>query len=140
MVFLLLSVLIALTNLAELKIIKKNQFEFNTDSTQIRSGTLVEIEHDVIGTVVVTIDSNQIVIRFSTDFETDEGPDLFVMLATKSDEHIETDQLVSKLEKFEGKQSYSIKNSKIHSFNFIQIWCKQYDVVFSSAKLSKLKE
>ncbi|MCB0277884.1 MAG: DM13 domain-containing protein [Calditrichaeota bacterium] len=109
-------------------------FNFQTDS--IRTGQFIEIEHDVVGTVTVAVKNDQLLISFSANFETDEGPDLFVMLSSAADEHQKSDMQVAALQRFEGEQRYTINGISIKQFGFVQIWCKEYDVVFGSAKLS----
>ena len=91
--------------------------------------------HRTSGTATVTISENdQRILQFD-NFETLNGPDLFVYLST--DNSASDFVNLGMLERFKGEQSYEISNEvDIAKYNKVLVWCKAFGVLFGSADLS----
>ena len=90
--------------------------------------------HRTSGTATVTTNENdQRVLQFE-NFETLNGPDLFVYLAT--DNSASDFVNLGMLEQFKGEQSYEISNAvDLAKYNKVLVWCKAFGVLFGSADL-----
>lgn len=76
------------------------------------------------------------------DFETSDGPDLFVYLVTESEVSgikAERGESVSlgKLKSITGEQVYKLPENYI-DYGAVVIWCRAFDINFSSASLSEV--
>ncbi len=87
----------------------------------------VTLEHSDAGTTVVRLN----------DFETVNGPDLFVYLA--SDREATNFVSLGKLQSTNGNQNYDVpKDIVLSDYSYVLIWCKRFGVLFSSADISTL--
>jgi hypothetical protein len=69
------------------------------------------------------------------NFETTNGPDLFVYLSADKSNKDFVD--LGTLDSFKGDQSYAISDSvDIVKYHNVLIWCKDFGVLFGSAELS----
>lgn len=109
----------------------------------IRTGGFVDADHGHKGTgkVEVIRDGAATTIRF-TEFEVTNGPDLYVWLVksdtvedsgdVKASETLELGRLKGNI----GDQNYSLpEGASIEDWATITIWCRQFGVLFASAKL-----
>ena len=50
---------------------------------QIAKGTWTKIDYDAAGTWSITKEDGKLIVSLSDDFETKDGPDLFILFSTK---------------------------------------------------------
>lgn len=117
-------------------------------ATVTRQGTFVSAEHPTSGSVKLFTKDNQNFIEFGSDFRTDQGPDLFVILhrapnilavttpptfSIKEGEYV----VVAPIKSVTGSQTYSIDgNINLQDFQSVAIWCKQFNATFGTASLA----
>lgn len=91
--------------------------------------------HDAQGDVlIIESDDGSRFLRFE-NFKASNGPDLFVYLAT--DETAEDFVSLGDLKGNIGNQNYMIPpGADLSNYDVVLIWCKQFSVLFGSAKLS----
>ena len=91
--------------------------------------------HDAVGEVfVIEAEDGSKFLRFE-NFKASNGPDLYVYLAT--DETASDYVSLGKLKENIGNQNYLIPpGSDLSNQDTVLIWCKQFSVLFGSAKLS----
>jgi len=91
--------------------------------------------HDAVGEVfVIEAEDSSKFLRFE-NFKASNGPDLYVYLAT--DETASDYISLGKLKGNIGNQNYLIPpGSDLSNQDTVLIWCKQFSVLFGSAKLS----
>ena len=91
--------------------------------------------HDAQGDVfIIESDDGSRFLRFE-NFKATNGPDLFVYLAT--DETAEDFVNLGMLKGNIGNQNYMIPpGADLSNHDTVLIWCKQFSVLFGSAKLS----
>lgn len=109
---------------------------------QVASGSFVDRSHPATGRAVVLSDSSQTFLRFE-DFETDNGPDLFVYLSrgvsADSPEEAFDDDFVNlgALKGNVGNQNYEVPAEvDIEEYSTVVIWCRQFSVAFGAAALT----
>jgi peptide methionine sulfoxide reductase msrA/msrB len=93
--------------------------------------------HAATGSVSISKNDNGETIVRLNDFETVNGPDLFVYLATDK----EASDFVSlgKLKSTNGNQNYVVPdNVRIEDYSYVLVWCKRFGVLFNSADISAL--
>lgn len=108
----------------------------------IANGNFVDVEHPTQGTVSIVQDGNKRYLELSSDFKSDRGPDLKVILhrAEVVDLNIEEGSYISlgELQEFSGNQRYEIpENVDLSEYNSVAIWCEQFNAIFGYAPLSK---
>ena len=91
--------------------------------------------HRTSGIATITIDEDkQSTLQFE-NFETLNGPDLYIYLAT--DNSASDFVSLGMIEKFKGEQSYEIDDAiDFTKYNKVLVWCKAFGVLFGSADLS----
>lgn len=91
--------------------------------------------HDAQGEVfIIESDDGSRFLRFE-NFKATNGPDLFVYLAT--DETVNDFVSLGMLKGNIGNQNYMIPpGADLSNHDTVLIWCKQFSVLFGSAKLS----
>ena len=80
---------------------------------------------------------NEVRVRFEDDFKASNGPDLYVRLIKKSDvkDYVELGKLQGNI----GSQSYAIPaGTNLAEYDSVIVWCKQFSVLFGTAKLASL--
>ena len=100
------------------------------------SGFFVDADsfHKVSGTATVLDEGGKKYLRFE-DFESTNGPDLFVYLAT--DESAEDFVDLGRLKGNVGNQNYEIPaDVDLSEHDEVLIWCKAFSVLFGSAELN----
>ncbi len=115
------------------------------DSTGVHvlaQGTFVgadAIVHKAEGTAkFIRTQENEIRVRFEENFKASNGPDLYVYLIKNGD--IKNGFVnLGRLKGNIGSQSYSIpKETDLSQYNSVIIWCKQFSVLFGTAKFTPL--
>ncbi len=108
----------------------------------IKKGNFIRIDsiHYAQGEALIEKDSEGKIGLSFKNFKAADGPDLFVYLSKNKDiDTIKKDlgEIVSlgELKKIEGEQSYNLP-SDYADFNSVVIWCRAFDVNFSSAELN----
>lgn len=93
--------------------------------------------HAATGTVSVgKNDAGKTVVRLN-DFETVNGPDLYVYLAT--DKAATEFVSLGALKSTNGNQNYEVPEAvALEDYKYVLIWCKRFGVLFSSADISAL--
>lgn len=108
--------------------------------TKIRSGNFTKFDpaHYASGQAVIyeTIDGPILKLE---NFETNNGPDLFVYLATNANiEGIKTNRgdevSLGELKQIKGDQVYKLPED-YQQYNSVVIWCRAFDINFSAAQL-----
>lgn len=108
-------------------------------------GSFRGVHHDGMGTATVyRLDDDTRVLRL-TDFEIDNGPDLYVYLVASTDapdnDTVERAGFVSlgPLKGNKGDQNYVIPaDLDVSSYRAVSIWCKRFGVNFTTAALSHI--
>lgn len=104
-------------------------------STNVLSkGTFEGKAHAAKGNAVIVEENGKKLLRLE-GFETDPGPDLFIVLAPGLDgtEGVS----LGMLESFSGDKEYVLDDSiDLEKNKNVLVWCKQYGVLFSSAELT----
>ncbi|MBF2079648.1 MAG: DM13 domain-containing protein [Synechococcales cyanobacterium T60_A2020_003] len=110
-------------------------------------GEFMSAEHPTTGTATLTVDGDTRYIEFSDDFQTDPGPDLFVVLhvspdvigTTSAPSHsfAEGDYvLLEPLQAVSGAQRYAIPAEvDLSQYGSVAIWCRQFNATFGAASL-----
>jgi hypothetical protein len=108
---------------------------------QISEGTFVGRSHPASGRAVALSDGTQTFVRFE-EFETDNGPDLFVYLSRGvtadgpegafDDDFVDLGSLKGNI----GDQNYELPaDVDVSEFSTVVIWCRQFSVAFGAADL-----
>lgn len=112
--------------------------EMPTSVSAIPMGIFVGVGdgiHDAQGEVIVIeSDDGSRFLRFEK-FKATNGPDLFVYLATdeSANDFINLGELKGNI----GNQNYMIPpGADLNNYDTVLIWCKQFSVLFGSAKLA----
>jgi hypothetical protein len=92
--------------------------------------------HDAQGDAyTIPLENGGNVLRLE-NFESTNGPDLFVYLAT--DDNASEFINLGELKASKGNQNYEIpENTDLGKYNKVLIWCKAFGVLFGSAELSR---
>jgi hypothetical protein len=114
----------------------------STDGLKILAqGTFVGADtvlHKAEGTAkLVRTSTNELILRFEEDFRSSNGPDLYVRLINDGDytTYVELGRLKGNI----GSQNYAVPaDTNPSHFNTVIVWCKQFSVLFGTAKLASL--
>jgi len=113
----------------------------------LRTGMFVDGEHPTQGEVRVVSEGGQTFLEFGDNFQTDNGPDLVVVLHRASDiigsstppafPISEGDYVVLEpLQNVQGAQRYAIPaNVNLADYQSAAIWCRQFNATFGAAAL-----
>lgn len=105
----------------------------NTIVTKEVSGNFLAKAHDVSGRARVIETSQGKVLRFE-DFDTVNGPDLRIYLATDDTAKDFID--LGTIQGTKGNSNYDIpQGSDLKKYSHVLVWCKSFSVLFSSAVL-----
>jgi Electron transfer DM13 len=107
------------------------------EGVQEAQGVFANEVHSVSGTVKVISDSKKTQKKYLSfeNFKTEQGPDLYIYLA----EDIRSNNFVS-VAKLANTGSFVLelpKNIELEKHQYVLVWCKQFSVLFGSAKLMK---
>ena len=109
----------------------QEQVQMQTLVGQFTDGDFI---HRTSGTATIVNENEQRILQFE-NFETVNGPDLFVYLST--DKGASDFVNLGMLQQFKGEQSYEISNAvDLEKYNKVLVWCKAFGVLFGSAELS----
>ncbi len=96
-------------------------------------GDFVPSAHEVSGNVLVIDTPQGKVLRFE-DFETVNGPDLFIYLSSDLDNNDFVD--FGKIKATKGNVNYQLPDDvDLERYNKVLIWCRAFRVLFSYAEL-----
>jgi hypothetical protein len=89
--------------------------------------------HKTTGKAKIIEQENNKILRLE-NFETTNGPDLYVYLATNEEatDYINLGRLKGNI----GNQNYELNNSNTEQYPYVLIWCEQFSTLFGSTKLS----
>lgn len=115
--------------------------------TAARSGQFVAAEHPTLGGVSIVEENGRRYLELDSAFQTDAGPDLFVILHKASDilattqppayplaegDYVE----LAPLQSTEGTQRYEIPDAiALADYSSVAIWCRQFNATFGAASL-----
>ncbi|MGG6296195.1 DM13 domain-containing protein [Leptolyngbya sp. AN02str] len=115
--------------------------------TVLKSGMFTDGEHPTQGTAQIVTENGDRYLEFSSDFRTDSGPDLFVILHRNADV-IGTTQppahaiqegdyvTLAALQSTTGTQRYAIPaDVNLDNYQSAAIWCRQFNATFGAASL-----
>ncbi len=113
----------------------------------LSTGSFVSGEHPTQGTVRLINENGQHYVELADNFQTNPGPDLFVILH-RSDDVIgstvppaypirEGDYVtIAPLQQVSGTQRYDLPASlNVDDYASVAIWCRQFNAIFGSASL-----
>ena len=115
--------------------------------TVIKSGSFQDGEHPTSGTVRLIRENGQHYLEFDSNFQSDRGPDLVVVLhrsndvigTTEAPTHslAEGDYLtIAPLQAVNGAQRYTIPEAvDLSKYQSVAIWCRQFNATFGAATL-----
>lgn len=118
-----------------------------SEATVLRMGTFVDGEHPTQGMVQIVERDGDRILEFGEDFQTDSGPDLFVVLHRSADVIGESTPpafpinegdyvLLEPLKNVAGTQQYVIPaDINIDDYQSVTIWCRQFNATFGAAAL-----
>ncbi len=106
------------------------------------SGSFIGLDHPAVGEATIISDGEQRFLRFE-DFETDNGPDLFVYLVADAtaqgerglfdDDFVNLGRLAGNV----GDQNYEVDvDLDLDRYNTVVIWCDRFDAAFGAADLA----
>ncbi|MGF1482457.1 MAG: DM13 domain-containing protein [Cyanophyceae cyanobacterium] len=119
------------------------------EATVLREGTFQDGEHPTSGTVRLVQENEQPYLEFGSDFQTDSGPDLFVILHRSNDvigntsppahSIAEGDYVtIAPLETVNGTQRYAIPEGvNLDEYQSVAVWCRQFNATFGAASLNE---
>ena len=106
----------------------------------LASGDFEKSEHPTSGVAQIVIQKGKKYLKFDSSFQSDSGPDLFVILHRQdSPKSYAKANYVSlgRLKKVSGQQMYAIPNGvNITKFKSVVIWCKNFNSTFGFAPLN----
>ncbi|HLC97174.1 MAG TPA: DM13 domain-containing protein [Candidatus Nanoarchaeia archaeon] len=115
--------------------------EMNEEFPQISKGNMTVIaqgefmpgDHDVAGRAILLESAGKRILRFE-DFETINGPDLFIYLS--KDESNKDFINLGEIKATKGDVNYDVDSSiDISQYNHVLVWCRAFKVLFSYAEL-----
>ncbi|MEM6452740.1 MAG: DM13 domain-containing protein [Cyanobacteria bacterium P01_D01_bin.105] len=96
-----------------------------------------EAGHTVMGEARIVEDAGRRYLEFDSDFRSDRGPDLFVLLHREAvpTTYADSDYAnLGRLQRVAGTQRYEIPaDVDIDAFSSAVIWCREFDVTFGYA-------
>lgn len=119
-----------------------------TAGTVTRAGQFQSGEHPTSGQAQLIEQAGQTYIAFADDFQTDNGPDLVVVLHRSADvisstqppaySLNEADYIVlAPLQSTSGAQQYLIpQGTNLADYRSVAVWCRQFNATFGAANLT----
>ena len=104
-----------------------------TTSKTMLTGDFIPSAHEVSGKALILDAPEGKVLRFE-DFETVNGPDLFIYLSSDltNDDFID----LGEIKATKGNVNYILpENIDLEKYNKVLVWCRAFRVLFSYAKL-----
>ena len=128
-------------------IVKEANEEFpiieNSDSLEentnivfnILQANFIASAHDVKGKALIIDDKGKKILRFQ-DFETINGPDLFIYLS--SDLEAKDFINLGEIKATKGNVNYDLpSNVNLNNYNHVLVWCEPFKVLFSYSVLKQ---
>ena len=110
------------------------------NSKILTQGTFVSGNYNTQGSATLISSEGKTFLELDQSFQTDQGPDLFVLLHQDAKpETYEPDNytVVSKLKEIQGGQQYEIPaDADLAKYQSVAIWCKKFNVTFGYAPLT----
>jgi Electron transfer DM13 len=110
------------------------------EASVLASGDFEKSKHPTSGVAQIVIQNGKKYLKFDSSFQSDSGPDLFVILHRQdSPKSYAKANYVSlgRLKKVSGQQMYAIPNGvNITKFKSVVIWCKKFNATFGFAPLN----
>jgi hypothetical protein len=104
-----------------------------SEALLVAEGEFMPRVHGVEGSALLIEENGTHIVRFE-DFETDNGPQLFIYLSSDlgNDDFIN----LGEIKATKGNINYEIpKGTDITKYNNVLVWCRPFGVLFSYAKL-----
>ncbi|MEK6843917.1 MAG: DM13 domain-containing protein [Nanoarchaeota archaeon] len=115
------------------KVVEKNE-NIPLTSDSLAEGIFIQSAHEVKGKALLIENEQKKILRFE-DFETINGPDLHIYLASSLDAGDYID--LGAIKGTKGNINYDIPDGiDINKYNKVLIWCVPFKVLFSYAELS----
>jgi hypothetical protein len=109
------------------------------EASVLASGNFEKSEHPTSGAAQIVMQNGKKYLKFDSSFQSDSGPDLFVILHRQDSpkSYGKADYVsLGRLKKVSGQQMYAIPNGvNIAKFKSIVIWCKKFNATFGFAPL-----
>lgn len=106
----------------------------------LTQGAFVSGNYNTQGNATLISSEGKTFLELDQSFQTDQGPDLFVLLHQDAKpETYEPDDymVVSKLKNIRGQQQYEIPaDADLAKYQSVAIWCKKFNVTFGYAPLT----
>lgn len=106
----------------------------------LASGDFQKSEHPTSGNAQIVMQNGKKYLKFDSSFQSDSGPDLFVVLHRQASpkNYGKADYVnLGRLKKVSGQQMYIIPNGvNIGNFKSVVIWCRKFNATFGFAPLS----
>ncbi|WP_236618823.1 DM13 domain-containing protein [Acaryochloris sp. CCMEE 5410] len=110
------------------------------NSNILTQGAFVSGNYNTQGSATLIFSEGKTFLELDQAFQTDQGPDLFVLLHQDAKpETYEPDdyKVVSKLKEIQGVQQYEIPaDADLAKYRSVAIWCKKFNVTFGYAPLT----
>ncbi|MCG8427703.1 MAG: DM13 domain-containing protein [Chromatiales bacterium] len=119
---------------------------------QIAKGTWTKIDYDAAGTWSITKEDGKLIVSLSDDFETKDGPDLFILFSTKklsevnnsnaNQSSIQVGMLKTNdkslfFKKMKGAQRFELPgDTDLSKYQSILIHCVQFSHLWAGAELN----
>jgi Electron transfer DM13 len=111
-----------------------------TGASVLASGDFEKSEHPTSGGAKIVTQNGKKYLKFDSSFQSDSGPDLFVILHRQASpkNYGKADYVnLGRLKKVSGQQMYPISNGvNIANFKSVVIWCRKFNATFGFAPLS----
>jgi hypothetical protein len=111
-----------------------------TAASVLASGGFQKSEHPTSGNAQIVMQNGKKYLKFDSSFQSDSGPDLFVVLHRQASpkNYGKADYVnLGRLKKVSGQQMYPIPNRvNIANFKSVVIWCQKFNATFGFAPLS----
>jgi hypothetical protein len=106
----------------------------------LASGNFEKSEHPTSGAAQIVIQNGKKYLKFDSSFQSDSGPDLFVILHRQGSpkSYGKADYVsLGRLKKVSGQQMYVIPSGvNIGKFKSVVIWCRKFNATFGFAPLN----
>ncbi len=111
-----------------------------SDKSVLVSGEFIKSEHPTTGSAKIVIKNGQKYLKFDSNFTSESGPDLFVILHRQSPpKSYSAKDYVSlgRLRQVAGQQMYKIPSGvNVAKYKSVVIWCRKFNATFGYAPLS----
>jgi hypothetical protein len=105
----------------------------------LAKGNFVKAEHNTLGEATIVIENGTRYLELSDRFQTDHGPDLFVLLHQQDQpkDYRDKDYVnLGRLQMLKGKQRYEIPDAvTLEDMRSIVVWCRRFNATFGYAAL-----